>query len=503
MKLLIFKIIFIVCLITIPQFNQAQSQLDTIFGSGYHQFIELNDTILVPYRYFIPDSGTAPYPLLMNLHGSGARGFDNTSQLNQGATIIFQSILDIDSLPTVFLAPQLNVNLNWPDYNNGYYLVPIIDSLIQIGLVDSNQIYLIGQSRGASGVVEALKAFPNLITAGIATGGLASYQSSGYFAKPALWYWQGLSDNYLYIKYSELMAANSFAANGEMTATYLNEGHGLTGALFDDDLNERAVINWFYKHHKSKQHTTVQWLQGQIDLDTIKQSTFIYGKSLRFSGNLIHDFQVDSALRVRQISEMDDSSAIANNKYLEACIYERNGSSAEILNINFQCKSPYEQMHVVLAKANNALYDFQVDNNNKYESFIYPFDSSLVVNPYDSLCFQFRFYLDDSIVPTNTLIKMDHISISALSEQITFPVSQKENNINDQWEVDIFPVPSSSVVYIQSNNPYRIDISNLSGKVIHSSMNENNLALKLSSGIYFAKFEYKGQVKVKKILITK
>ena len=41
----------------------------------------------LPFRYFVPPGydGSAPYPLILFLHGAGERGNDNEAQLNNNA----------------------------------------------------------------------------------------------------------------------------------------------------------------------------------------------------------------------------------------------------------------------------------------------------------------------------------------------------------------------------------------------------------------------------------
>ncbi|MCI5055922.1 MAG: T9SS type A sorting domain-containing protein [Flavobacteriales bacterium] len=496
-NLIFFKVFFFISFLAF-----TQSPLDSLFGAEHYIFSDSSGIKTVPYRYYIPNKGTPPYPLLMNLHGSGSRGHDNTSQLNQAATIIFEAVLERDdTIPTVFLAPQLDTTLSWPDFNNEYYITPIIDSLIQIGLVDSNRIYLIGQSRGASGVIEAMKAFPNLISAGVATGGLAQYQASGYFAEPNLWYWQGIQDHWSYVAYTQAMAHNSHQNGGELIVTLSNVGHGMTGILFDDSLNEKSVIRWLFNQSRQKKHTSVQWLQYNNILDTIKSSTFIKGNPLTISANLNSIFNADSILLIQNINEDSDSLAEVNAKEIEFCIKEREGNEARIMNIGVSAKSNHTNTHMVLAHNHQAIDDFEISKTS-FDTYIHSFEPPLILGPQDSTCFQVRFYCDSLVVPSNMRMSMNHIAISALQNPNQIPVSNIKK-LQKEWKVMAYPQPARNELNFTSNRlPYDFSVYDNAGRLIlQERITEDVFQIQLEPGIYISNFQTGGSQQAIKIVV--
>jgi len=102
----------------------------------------------MPYRLFVPANydPTKSYPMMMYLHGVGAKGNDNELQLtsNEGASTWVQPAVQ-STYPCFVIAPQCATNLRWSDtdFNKGSYnqdnipITPIL--LMVIDVLDSLQ----------------------------------------------------------------------------------------------------------------------------------------------------------------------------------------------------------------------------------------------------------------------------------------------------------------------------------------------------------------------------
>ena len=122
---------------------------------------ETNIPLKIPYRLFLPDGydtsiGDTVYPLIVCLHGAGARGADLAQVDEHGLP---SKLLHSDSVPFVVVAPQCPRNLDWsmilPALHN--LVTHIVESL----RVDPDRIYLTGFSMGGFGAWAFATEYPN------------------------------------------------------------------------------------------------------------------------------------------------------------------------------------------------------------------------------------------------------------------------------------------------------------------------------------------------------
>jgi poly(3-hydroxybutyrate) depolymerase len=107
--------------------------------------------VRLPYRVFLPDrynpSGSTDYPLIIFLHGAGARGEDLAQVEELG---LADKLARGYSLPFIVVAPQCPRNLDWS------MILPALDALVlhilQTFRVDPDRVYLTGLSMGGFGV---------------------------------------------------------------------------------------------------------------------------------------------------------------------------------------------------------------------------------------------------------------------------------------------------------------------------------------------------------------
>jgi predicted peptidase len=149
---------------------------DTAFAAGVYIAA---DGMRLPYRLLSPASTIAGrrYPLVIQLHGSGAIGTDNVSQLGPFAAG-WASPKARSRFPAYVLVPQFpsrTVAYHADSSANGALVsvaqppltmaLALLDSLRQSLPVDTTRIYLVGFSMGGSSVWQALLQRPGMFAA--------------------------------------------------------------------------------------------------------------------------------------------------------------------------------------------------------------------------------------------------------------------------------------------------------------------------------------------------
>ncbi|HCY43753.1 MAG TPA: hypothetical protein DHV48_20860 [Prolixibacteraceae bacterium] len=220
----------------------------------------------LPYRFYQPQSGTAgkKLPLVIFLHGAGERGFDNRTQFQRFAPILFW-----EKYPCFVLAPecpsktpdssnaesvwvdtpfgaashQMNVNPTWPLK----LVMQLIDKTIRDYPVDKNRIYITGLSMGGYATWEILQREGKRFAAAIPVcgGGDPAYAST---IKPVnLWVFHGSDDRTVPVKRSRDMVAAVQAVGGNVTYTeYPGVGHDSWGRTYSNP----EVWDWLFHQVK-------------------------------------------------------------------------------------------------------------------------------------------------------------------------------------------------------------------------------------------------------------
>lgn len=156
-------------------------QRDSFTAERFHS----GQGLSLPYRLLRPASlqPGVRYPLVIVLHGSGAIGVDNASQL--GAFALSWSAPAIQSrFPAYVLVPQFpERSANYADSNADGLLasrpgvplsltLPMLDDFIARNPVDTERIYLTGFSMGASAAWNLLLLSPGKFAAAVPFSGI-------------------------------------------------------------------------------------------------------------------------------------------------------------------------------------------------------------------------------------------------------------------------------------------------------------------------------------------
>lgn len=144
--------------------------------------------VLLPDRY---EPHARRYPLVISVHGSGERGTDNWSQLENGLSMFEQRRTEQD--PCIVVAPQLPLDETW---GGSWYggetagqrmLVAIVRELRDRRSVDPRRVYGVGFSMGAIGLWDILVRHPGLFSAAVLIAGDLDVDGSESLRPFPLW----------------------------------------------------------------------------------------------------------------------------------------------------------------------------------------------------------------------------------------------------------------------------------------------------------------------------
>ncbi|HKM68264.1 MAG TPA: alpha/beta hydrolase-fold protein [Candidatus Acidoferrum sp.] len=159
----------------------------------------------LPYRLYVPLGYDAnrKYPLLLWLHGGDGRGSDNVRQLNGGNQIpahFWAGEAVQLKFPMFVLLPQCPSGDNWsdPDLNQPTkWLEMTMRALADVEKefsIDTERLYLAGQSMGGLGVWSTLQAYPGQWAAAVILSAYDNFTDLPVLAQTPLWVFQGDQD---------------------------------------------------------------------------------------------------------------------------------------------------------------------------------------------------------------------------------------------------------------------------------------------------------------------
>ena len=166
----------------------------------------------MPFRVLIPENydDDQEYPLVFCLHGAGGRGSNNAGNFYGNEAFKRLSSDDVQSShPCIIVAPQCPNGSKWVDlpWNNGSYefkdvpitesmkkALSIFDNVREKYSVDSERIYVAGQSMGGYGTWYAAACRPDLFAAAVPVAGAGPPGQAEEMKDIALWVFHGAKD---------------------------------------------------------------------------------------------------------------------------------------------------------------------------------------------------------------------------------------------------------------------------------------------------------------------
>lgn len=230
--------------------------------NGFYPFTyKAADNSTMPYRLFAPANVKKgeKYPLLIHFHGAGSRGNDNYAQMLFAKPFAEKQIQEKN--PCFILAPQCPANKKWVDTDwklLNHKMLPvtqemqlamdIISKVISENPVDTNRIYLTGQSMGAFAVWDIICRKPDMFAAAVPVCGGADETKADLVKNVPIWAFHGAKDKTVNVVRTRNMIEALKKAGGNPRYTeYENVEHN----AWEFAYKEKDLPEWLFQQKKN------------------------------------------------------------------------------------------------------------------------------------------------------------------------------------------------------------------------------------------------------------
>jgi predicted peptidase len=190
--------------------------------------IEWKYTLFVPAEY----NGDRLYPLLVYLHGYGARGLDGNKPTTDGPGPFIQEREKTFDMLVLF--PQSETGSWEADTADAQGAMAILEEVVRDYAVDRQRIYLTGTSAGGFGVWSWAARYPQKWAAIVPICGGGEPGSAETIKHTPCWCFHGACDNVIDVGQSRRMIEALRAAGASLRYTeYPDVGHGCWGRAYD------------------------------------------------------------------------------------------------------------------------------------------------------------------------------------------------------------------------------------------------------------------------------
>jgi|ERR1051326_8572035 predicted peptidase len=239
------------------QYSQAQSP-DSLF---LRRTFAYGNGQSMPYRLFVPAryDSSKEYPLVLWLHGSQGRGTDNIRNItggNQLGAHVWTTDSNQSIHPCFVLAPQCPDTTLWVS-NDGRETPPDqLDAVVGLltGLkksysIDSNRIYVAGQSLGGIAVWEIISRYPELFAAALPLCGIGNTLRAPSLTHIGIWAFHGAADSTIPVERTrEMVDAIKHAGGHPKYTEYDGTGHAVWNRAF----REMDLLPWVFSQRRGK-----------------------------------------------------------------------------------------------------------------------------------------------------------------------------------------------------------------------------------------------------------
>jgi len=215
----------------------------------------------MPYRLFIPKGyvDTKKYPLVLWLHGAAGRGNDNWGNISKGNELgahVWTLAKNQASHPCVVVAPQCPDTTLWVSNDGlGYppdeldIVIDLLKNLRETYSIDTNRMYVAGQSMGGVATWEIISRYPKMFAAALPLCGIGNVRKAPGLTGVALWAFHGDADDIVPVVQTREMVAAVRAAGGQPKYTeYKGIGHDVWNSAF----KERDLVDWVFRQHRNE-----------------------------------------------------------------------------------------------------------------------------------------------------------------------------------------------------------------------------------------------------------
>ncbi len=213
----------------------------------------------MPYRLFVPANygTTKKYPLVLWLHGVSARGNDNERQIigpnTLGATIWTKPDIQAKN-PSFVVAPQCAADGWWangPEIKPSSELENVVELLKELEKqysIDTDRLYVVGQSMGGYGTWSIITEYPEMFAAAVPLCGGGDKTSAKNLVDVPIWAFHGDADEDINVERTrEMIAAIKEAGGNPRYSEYKGVGHSVWHKAFADP----ELLNWVFSQKLS------------------------------------------------------------------------------------------------------------------------------------------------------------------------------------------------------------------------------------------------------------
>jgi predicted peptidase len=214
----------------------------------------------MPYRLFIPPNydPSASYPIIVYLHGAKGCGNDNLKQISGGntnGTHVWITNENQAKNPAFVVAPQLPVDSYWGIRDSvqiskyGKIAIKIVRNLLQEFSIDSDRIYLTGQSRGGYGTWDIACKYPGFFAAAVPLCGGGNPALVYAIRDLPVWAFHGEKDQTVNVEYTRVLVEALQEIDGNIIYTeYPDMDHN----VWDKAYLEPELQEWLFRQKRNK-----------------------------------------------------------------------------------------------------------------------------------------------------------------------------------------------------------------------------------------------------------
>lgn len=202
--------------------------------------------VSLPYLLYLPESYDAEgkWPLMLYLHGSGERGTDLELIKRHGPPKL---IAEGQSFPCIIVSPQCAQFEGW--MTKLHVLGLLLAEIESTYSVDTNNIYVTGNSMGGFGTWGLAIAYPQRFAAIAPIGGGGDPSAVCALKDLPVWTFHGANDTVIPVEYTEQMVERLKGCGGNVQFTIYPDA--------DHDAWTRTYANpqlytWLFTQHKEE-----------------------------------------------------------------------------------------------------------------------------------------------------------------------------------------------------------------------------------------------------------
>lgn len=235
--------------------KELWSLLGGLFSPGKDSLKKLENRVVeiggeaYDYQIHVPESGEAPLPVIVFLHGIGQRGAGGFVPQNGPVGALVHHYLG--QMPAIVVLPQCRPGKYWSDSAMEQMVMKALRQTVEEFGADRRRVYLIGVSMGGFGVWHFAARYPEVFAALVPICGGSPVLRGERFSlvagkvnKIPAWVFHGADDPVVPVSESRQMVRAIEAAGGAVKYTeYPQVGHH----VWVNALREKELLPWLLR----------------------------------------------------------------------------------------------------------------------------------------------------------------------------------------------------------------------------------------------------------------